>query len=197
MRGGRGAASRAAGQCHHGRGCRETHTYQLRALFLERALVAACGCTALPPRTRSSPCHTCRTQLPVAACAPPSLPPSRLASPLPVPTHLTPPTRPPVTSDGTFSRGEDGLWDTPEAARWILTSLRDAHAEQLPALKTPAGQPLDALVEEGLAAGAAPSLPPPVQPPGEQLPCCCPAADACPPPVPCVLSDAAPRPCSS
>ncbi|PSC69955.1 28S ribosomal mitochondrial [Micractinium conductrix] len=61
-----------------------------------------------------------------------------------------------LVQNGTFSRGEDGLWDTPEAARWILTSLRDAHAEQLPALKTPAGQPLDALVEEGLAAGAAP-----------------------------------------
>lgn len=56
------------------------------------------------------------------------------------------------STDGTFSRGEDGLWDTPEAARWILSSLRDAHAEQLASLKTPAGQPLSELVEEGLSA---------------------------------------------
>lgn len=55
-------------------------------------------------------------------------------------------------TDGNFARAEDGLWDTPEAARWILSSLRDAHAPQLADLKTPAGQPLAELVEEGLAA---------------------------------------------
>lgn len=66
------------------------------------------------------------------------------------PPHLAPP------ADGTYSQGEDGLWDTPEAARWILAALREAHAPQLAALKTPAGQPLADLVEEGLAPGAKP-----------------------------------------
>lgn len=32
-------------------------------------------------------------------------------------------------ADGTFSRGEDGLWDTPEAARWILSSLKVGFTE--------------------------------------------------------------------
>jgi hypothetical protein len=58
---------------------------------------------------------------------------------------------------GTFTRGEDGLWDTPEAARWILTSLLDSHAAQLADLKTASGQPLSSLVEEGLDKAAKPS----------------------------------------
>lgn len=62
-----------------------------------------------------------------------------------------------LVQTGTFTRGEDGLWDTPEAARWLLSSLRDSHAAQLPDVKAPSGQPLSELVEEGLAAGAKPA----------------------------------------
>lgn len=64
-----------------------------------------------------------------------------------------------LVQNGTFSRGEDGLWDTPEAARWILSSLKDSHAAQLADIKTPAGQPLNELVEEGLVSTAATSVP--------------------------------------
>ncbi|KAI3428497.1 hypothetical protein D9Q98_007321 [Chlorella vulgaris] len=62
-----------------------------------------------------------------------------------------------LVQTGTFTRGEDGLWDTPEAARWILTSLLDSHAAQLADLKTASGQPLSSLVEEGLDKAAKPS----------------------------------------
>lgn len=85
------------------------------------------------------------------------------SAPVAVPPHsvacLQPTTaQPPCPrADGTFTRGEDGLWDTPEAARWILSSLRDNHAAQLADLKTPAGQPLAALIEEGLAAATKPA----------------------------------------
>ena len=79
--------------------------------------------------------------------------------PAPLPQRRPSPalTRLPSPAAGTFSRGEDGLWDTPEAVRWVLTSLREAHSAQLADLKTPAGQPLAALLEEGLAAGAKPA----------------------------------------
>jgi hypothetical protein len=60
-----------------------------------------------------------------------------------------------MVQNGSFVRGEDGLWDTPEAARWILSSLKDSHAAQLADIKTAAGQPLNELVEEGLVSTAA------------------------------------------
>lgn len=63
----------------------------------------------------------------------------------------------PFAVGGTFYKGEDGLWDTPEAARWLLSSLRDSHAEQLAPLKTPSGQPLSELLEEGLSPATKPA----------------------------------------
>ncbi|KAL4439233.1 hypothetical protein ABPG77_004135 [Micractinium sp. CCAP 211/92] len=62
-----------------------------------------------------------------------------------------------LVQTGTFYKGEDGLWDTPEAARWLLSSLRDSHAEQLAPLKTPSGQPLSELLEEGLSPATKPA----------------------------------------
>lgn len=43
---------------------------------------------------------------------------------------------------GTFSKGEDGLWDTPEVAKDLLRSMVTNHKDQLAAISTTAGQTL-------------------------------------------------------
>lgn len=43
---------------------------------------------------------------------------------------------------GTFSKGEDGLWDTPEVAKDLLRSMVTNHKDQLAEISTSAGQTL-------------------------------------------------------
>ena len=40
---------------------------------------------------------------------------------------------------GTFSKAEDGMWDTPEVARLLLKSVKASHEKQLSELKCKEG----------------------------------------------------------
>ena len=43
---------------------------------------------------------------------------------------------------GTFQKGEDGLWDTPEVAKDLLRSMVTNHKDQLADIATTSGQTL-------------------------------------------------------
>lgn len=43
---------------------------------------------------------------------------------------------------GTFTKGEDGLWETPEAARLLLKSMVANHEQQLSEIQGSSGEPL-------------------------------------------------------
>ena len=43
---------------------------------------------------------------------------------------------------GTFQKGEDGLWDTPEVAKELLKSMLTNHKQQLADIPTTSGQTL-------------------------------------------------------
>ena len=43
---------------------------------------------------------------------------------------------------GTFTKGEDGLWETPEVARLLLKSMVANHEQQLSEIQGSSGEPL-------------------------------------------------------
>lgn len=59
-----------------------------------------------------------------------------------------------LTSGGFYhEREEDGMYDTPDAARRVLQSLHDAHADMLQGLTSDSGKRLRDAVEQGLSGG--------------------------------------------
>ena len=47
-----------------------------------------------------------------------------------------------LVEGGTFQKGEDGLWETPEVAKDLLRSMVTNHKEQLAGISTSSGQTL-------------------------------------------------------
>lgn len=57
-----------------------------------------------------------------------------------------------LVEGSSYVKGEDELWETPDAARFILNSMKDNHLNSLEKLSGRNGKPLATIITEGLAA---------------------------------------------